>query len=41
MCEWCSHKALCPAWDGTPPEYPGWPGDPEAGAVEIALDRAE
>ena len=27
MCEWCSHKALCPAWDGTPPEYPGWPAD--------------
>ena len=26
MCEWCSHKALCPAWDGTPPAYPGWPG---------------
>jgi len=26
MCEWCSHKALCPAWDGTPPDYPGWPG---------------
>jgi putative RecB family exonuclease len=24
-CEWCSHKAFCPAWDGTPPEYPGWP----------------
>jgi putative RecB family exonuclease len=26
MCEWCSYQALCPAWDGTPPEYPGWPG---------------
>jgi len=25
MCDWCSHKALCPAWDGTPPAYPGWP----------------
>jgi putative RecB family exonuclease len=25
MCDWCSHKALCPAWDGIPPEYPGWP----------------
>jgi putative RecB family exonuclease len=24
-CEWCSHKALCPAWGGTPPPYPGWP----------------
>ncbi|MBC8091800.1 MAG: RecB family exonuclease [Pseudonocardia sp.] len=27
MCEWCSHRALCPAWDGTPPPYPGWPHD--------------
>nr|WP_226363817.1 RecB family exonuclease [Pseudonocardia abyssalis] len=25
MCDWCSHKALCPAWGGTPPPYPGWP----------------
>jgi putative RecB family exonuclease len=41
MCEWCSHKALCPAWDGTPPEYPGWPADAEVGAVETALDRVE
>jgi putative RecB family exonuclease len=24
-CDWCSHRALCPAWDGTPPQYPGWP----------------
>jgi putative RecB family exonuclease len=35
MCEWCSHKALCPAWDGMPPAYPGWPaGAPEATVVE-------
>lgn len=27
-CRTCDHKALCPAWDGTPPPYPGWPGDP-------------
>ncbi|GAA1831923.1 hypothetical protein GCM10009836_07450 [Pseudonocardia ailaonensis] len=24
-CGWCAHKALCPAWGGTPPPYPGWP----------------
>ena len=24
-CAWCDHKALCPAWEGTPPPYPGWP----------------
>ncbi|HZC74287.1 MAG TPA: PD-(D/E)XK nuclease family protein [Jatrophihabitans sp.] len=22
MCEWCDHKALCPAWGGTPPPFP-------------------
>jgi RecB family exonuclease len=42
MCEWCSHKALCPAWDGTPPEYPGWPQDPEAAVDdETLVDRAD
>jgi putative RecB family exonuclease len=41
MCEWCSHRALCPAWDGTPPAYPGWPEDPQGAASETALDRAD
>jgi putative RecB family exonuclease len=27
-CAWCSHKPVCPAWDGVPPPYPGWPADP-------------
>lgn len=27
-CRSCDHTALCPAWDGTPPPYPGWPDDP-------------
>jgi putative RecB family exonuclease len=40
-CEWCSHKALCPAWGGTPPEYPGWPDDPAEAAVETVLDRLD
>ena len=22
MCEWCDHRALCPAWGGTPPPLP-------------------
>jgi putative RecB family exonuclease len=26
LCAWCSHQAVCPAFGGTPPEYPGWPG---------------
>ncbi|MBP2368353.1 RecB family exonuclease [Pseudonocardia parietis] len=30
-CRTCDHRARCPAWDGTPPPYPGWPGDGRAG----------
>jgi len=41
ICGWCSHQALCPAWEGTPPPYPGWPGDEAAGAAESPLDRAD
>lgn len=26
LCGWCHHKEHCPAFGGTPPEYPGWPG---------------
>ncbi|HZI97257.1 MAG TPA: PD-(D/E)XK nuclease family protein, partial [Actinomycetales bacterium] len=22
LCDWCSYKALCPAWGGTPPPLP-------------------
>ncbi|MDV3130294.1 RecB family exonuclease [Mycobacterium sp. 21AC1] len=25
LCSWCAHQALCPAYGGTPPPYPGWP----------------
>jgi putative RecB family exonuclease len=39
LCDWCDHKALCPAFGGTPPPYPGWP-EPDAGA-ESPLDRAD
>ncbi len=28
LCRWCDHRALCPAFGGTPPPYPGWPGGP-------------
>lgn len=27
LCDWCAHRALCPAFGGTPPAYPGWPVD--------------
>lgn len=23
LCDWCPHRALCPAWGGTPPDFPG------------------
>lgn len=26
LCDWCSFQDVCPAFGGTPPEYPGWPG---------------
>lgn len=26
LCGWCDHKAHCPSFGGTPPDYPGWPG---------------
>jgi putative RecB family exonuclease len=40
MCDWCDHKAHCPAFGGTPPPYPGWP-EQAAGGAETARDRAE
>lgn len=27
-CRGCDHRSRCPAWDGTPPPYPGWPDGP-------------
>jgi putative RecB family exonuclease len=30
LCEWCSHKALCPAFGGTPPPLPVPGGTPPA-----------
>jgi putative RecB family exonuclease len=31
LCDWCDHRALCPAWGGTPPPLP-------EGAAVMALD---
>ncbi|MGQ0839034.1 RecB family exonuclease [Actinokineospora sp.] len=39
LCDWCSHQAICPAWGGTAPDYPGWP-EPDPGE-ETVLDRAD
>ncbi|RRR45934.1 RecB family exonuclease [Mycolicibacter terrae] len=30
LCDWCAHRALCPAFGGTPPAYPGWPAESAA-----------
>ncbi|KUI29585.1 recombinase RecB [Mycobacterium sp. IS-1742] len=30
LCDWCSHRPLCPEFGGTPPPYPGWPERPAA-----------
>jgi putative RecB family exonuclease len=30
LCDWCDHKARCPAFGGTPPPYPGSPLAAEA-----------
>ena len=32
LCEWCPHQQHCPAFGGTPPPYPGWPGQAEPAA---------
>ncbi len=39
LCDWCAHQSRCPAFGGTPPEYPGWP-EPDPGE-ETPLDRAD
>ena len=39
LCDYCDHKALCPAFGGTPPPYPGWP-EPDPGP-ETVLDRTD
>jgi putative RecB family exonuclease len=52
MCGWCSHQAVCPSFGGTPPDYPGWPADPDpadpdradperATTTETSRERAE
>nr|WP_207926530.1 RecB family exonuclease [Actinocrispum wychmicini] len=39
LCDYCDHKAFCPEFGGTPPEYPGWP-EPDPG-IETPLDRVD
>ena len=40
LCDWCSHRALCPAWGGSPPPLP--PRDEwVTGSARITVDRDE
>jgi putative RecB family exonuclease len=34
LCEWCDHKAICPAWGGTPPPIPDETAPPEVAPTE-------
>ncbi|WKK61544.1 RecB family exonuclease [Corynebacterium sp. P3-F1] len=36
LCNWCSFQSLCPAFGGTPPPYPGWPGSTADAAADAA-----
>ena len=38
LCDWCSYKALCPAWGGSPPPLPSrdtWPTSSTRVPVEV------
>lgn len=37
LCDWCAHRALCPAWGGSPPPLPEAGAHPEQSA-DIAED---
>jgi len=42
LCDWCDHRALCPAWGGTPPPLPDAAAilalDPHASAAIVLAD---
>jgi putative RecB family exonuclease len=42
LCDWCDHRALCPAWGGTPPPLPEGAAvlalDPHASAAVVLVD---
>ncbi|MDZ4264711.1 MAG: RecB family exonuclease [Mycobacterium sp.] len=41
LCDWCAHRAHCPAFGGTPPPYPGWPEALDEGDPDAVLQTAE
>jgi putative RecB family exonuclease len=40
LCNWCAHQAVCPAFGGTSPPYPGWPEQPDEGDADTVLHHA-
>ena len=40
LCDWCAHKALCPAFGGTPPDLPAEVDLPSAASGELASGPA-
>lgn len=34
LCDWCAHKALCPAWGGTPPPLPSEQNAPDDSSTD-------
>ena len=40
LCDWCAHQALCPAWGGTPPPYPGGPESSSDASTEVPAPAA-
>jgi putative RecB family exonuclease len=41
LCDWCSHRALCPEFGGTPPPLPTPPGAQDAGAATTSGSCSE
>ena len=39
LCDWCSHRALCPAWGGTPPPLPARASGPRRAAGSTSEPR--
>lgn len=38
LCDWCSYKAMCPAWGGSPPPLPPrdtWPTSSNRVPIEV------
>ncbi|MFC9895666.1 RecB family exonuclease [Nocardia sp. NPDC127579] len=38
LCDYCDYKPLCPAFGGTPPPYPGWPGPGQESPAETLAE---